>query len=126
MTKFKQNQKNHFYHSNLFFLFILIVILIFSYNLFVLVKKEKETTRKKAIVVNQLDLLEKREDLLNKDIDKLKTDIGIEESIRDKYQVALAGEKVVAIVDSQQTTSEAQEEVIDHSFWGFIKRMFKK
>lgn len=91
-----------------------------------MVKKEKETTRKKAMVVNQLDLLAKREDLLNKDIDKLKTDIGIEESIRDKYKVAFAGEKVVAIVDSQQTTSEAQEEVIDHSFWGFAKRMFKK
>ena len=47
--------------------------------------------------------LEKREKMLNSQIDRLKTDKGAEEEIRKKFMVGKAGEEVIIIVDENKT-----------------------
>ena len=56
---------------------------------------------------------------------RLQTEDGKEEIIREKYQVAREGEKMVIIVDEKDNVSLTEKEDIDHSFWGWIKRIFK-
>ena len=52
------------------------------------------------------------------DIKKLNTDEGIEETIREKFQVAKEGEKVVIIVDRENIESNIYPEKKSES--GFI------
>lgn len=123
MRDFNKKHKSKFWHSPLFLLFLLCVLVIFSYNTIGLFKKEIETTKKKTLVLDRIDSLNKRKDVLNNDINKLKTEEGIESVIRDKYQVVKEGEKMLVIVDDE---NEDQNEEIknDHSFWGWIKKTF--
>ncbi len=88
-----------------------------------LIKKERETSRNKSLELNKIDELRKREVTLSSEIDKLNTPEGIETSVRDKFQVVKPGEKEVLIVQDQTKVSSL-DIVIDHSFWGYIKKMF--
>ena len=89
-------------------------------------EKERETAKKKDIILANIETLRKREDTLTTDINKLKTEDGIEETIRDKYQVVKEGEKMVTIVDEEKKNSvEVGAPVDDSSFLGWIKRLFK-
>jgi cell division protein FtsB len=89
-------------------------------------EKERETAKKKDIILANIETLRKREDTLTTDINKLKTEDGIEETIRDKYQVVKEGEKMVTIVDEEKKNNvEVEAPVEDSSFLGWIKRLFK-
>jgi cell division protein FtsB len=91
-----------------------------------LIQKERETSKNKISELKKIDELKKRKETLSKDIDKLNTEEGIEESVRDKFQVVKPGEKMVVIVDENANQSILPEENVDHSFWGYIKRLFSK
>ncbi len=130
MTEWKGKNKNsskyNFWHSPLALGILFFLIILFAYNMIGLVKKERETNRNKASELNKIEELRKREQSLTTDIDKLNTDQGIEESIRDKFQVVKPGEKMVVIIDEKENTILPSDTTIDHSFWGYIKRMFKR
>lgn len=125
MAEWKSKKKGSFWHSPLALIIILLVLVIFSYNMIGLIGKERETTKNKLSELNKLEDLRKREASLNKEIDRLNTSEGIEESVREKFQVVKPGEKMVVIVEEEKK-KPADEESSDHSFWGFIKRMFSK
>ena len=127
MAEFKKQKSNSFWHSPLALVVLFFILIIFIYNMVGLVKKERETSLKKSQILEQIDSLHKREDVLNNDISKLETDEGIEETIRDKYQLAKPNEKMVVIVDGEKLDSKDTEDVsTDHSFWGWIKKIFSK
>jgi hypothetical protein len=65
-----------------------------------------------------------RQTELSARIAKLSTDEGIEESIRDKYQVAKVGESIVTIVDQQPSTIPPYSTTEKHGFWVWIKSFF--
>ncbi len=125
MKQWKKNQKNSFWHSPLVLLVFFCLLVLFAYNMIGLIRKERETNKNKISELAKIDELRKREADLDKDISKLNTTQGIEESIRDKFQVVKPGEKMVIIVDEQEKKPQ-DEETKDHGFWGFIKRMFSK
>ena len=125
MAQFKKKNKYQFWHSPLALGVIFCVLIIFSYNMIGLIKKERETGRNKASELAKIDDLRKREAILRKDIDRLNTDAGIEESVRDKFQVVKPGEKMVVIVDPEES-KPGEDENTDHGFWAFIKRLFSK
>ena len=125
MSEFKKKNQYPFLHSPLVLIVLFCLLLIFSYNVMKLIEKERETSRNKIMVLNKIDELKAREASLNSDIDKLKTDKGIEDTIRSKFQVAKPGEKVVAIVDEEEKKPTIPEKE-DHSFWSWVKGMFNK
>jgi cell division protein FtsB len=126
MTKFNNNKINYkFWHSPIVLIFLFCILVLFGYKIIDLIKKQIETAHKKELVLNQIDSLQKRQTSLSSDILKLGTDEGKEEIIREKYQVAKDGEKVVVIVDDSKSSSGPESGKIDHSFWGWIKRTFK-
>ncbi|MCX6753904.1 MAG: septum formation initiator family protein [Candidatus Nomurabacteria bacterium] len=102
------------------------ILVLFIYNIIGLMEKERETAKKKDIILANIETLRNRESILTTDINKLKTEDGIEETIRDKYQVVKEGEKMVTIVDEEKKNNvEVEAPVKDSSFLGWIKRLFK-
>ena len=126
MSQFKNKDKYRFWHSPITLLVLFLIIILFAYNTIGLIEKERETNKNKISELKKIDDLRKRESDLSKDISKLNTDEGIEESVRDKFQVVKPGEKMVVIVDEKEKELVEEETLTDHSFWGFIKRMFGK
>jgi len=125
MSEFNRKQKNNLWHSPLVLMVLFGVVGLFLYNIVGLVEKERETAKKKELILNQIETLRVREESLTSDIERLKTEEGIEETIRDKYQVVKEGEKMVVIVDQEKVEEAAvKEETKDHSFWGWIKKTF--
>jgi len=127
MAEFKKKNTKNFWDSPITLVVLFCILVVFSYNMFGLIQKERETSAKKVLILDNIDALNKREVMLKSDIAKLSTDEGIEETIRDKYQVAKPDEKMVVIVDDQNTNaSNDQDEKNSHSFWGWIKKTFSK
>jgi cell division protein FtsB len=90
-----------------------------------LIKKERETSRNKAAELAKINEFRKRQALLSTEIEKLNTPQGIEESVRDKFQVVKPGEREVLIIQDQES-AQSSDTLADHSFWGYIKRLFNR
>lgn len=126
MAQFKKHENYRFWHSPIALGILLLLVIAFMYNVFGLIEKTRETSKKKELMLEQIDNLHKRESSLTTDISKLETEQGIEDTIRDKYQVAKEGEKMVVIVDEERKESEIIDSTINHDFWSWIKKIFKK
>lgn len=126
MTEWKR--KNYkFWHSPIALISLFCVVVFFGYKMIDLIETERETSNKKELILDQINNLKDRENSLNNDILKLNTEEGREEVIREKYQVAKKGEKMVIIVDE-----ESREDLVNdgrkngHGFWNWVKGIFKK
>lgn len=62
-------------------------------------QQERITRVNKNQRIEYLEELENREDALQKEIDRLNTGRGVEEEIRQKFEVAKEGEEVIVIVE---------------------------
>ncbi len=125
MYHFKKKAEYTFWHSPLVLALLFVIVIVFAYNLIGLLEKERETSKKKELALDQIEALKKRELTLKTDIARLETDEGIESAIREKYQVVKPGEKVVTIVDEPESIGEGDDQSRSHGFWNFIKRIFR-
>ena len=125
MTKGKRNDYK-FWHSPIALVILFFVLVLFGYKIIDLVKKNKETAEKKELALEEIDRLQKREQSLTSDISKLNTEEGKEEIIREKFQVAKQGEKMVTIVDDDSKDSSSTDTKVRHGFWNWIKKIFNK
>lgn len=125
MREFKKKNQYSFWHSPIILGVLFCILVIFSFNVIKLIEKERLTSRNKIIELNKIEELKQREASLNSDIEKLGTDNGIEDTIRNKFPVAKPGEKVVSIVDEEEKKPIIEEEN-NHGFWSWIKGMFSK
>lgn len=125
MVNFKKN-KYQFWHSPFALIILLGVFFLFLFNIIDLVKKERDTANTKVLIENKKeDLLEKKASL-EESIERLKTEEGEEEIIRDKYQVAKQGEKMVVIVDEEPILPEKEEVIREKGgLWEFFKNIFR-
>jgi cell division protein FtsB len=70
-------------------------------------KKESLSRESLDSITKQYDGLNSREKMLSSEIDKLKTDVGVEEEIRSKFDVEKPGEETVVIIDSSSSAETA-------------------
>lgn len=124
MKKLNKNQYK-FWHSPFALIVLFSIIIIFGYNMIGLLDKKRDTTEKKEQILSQIEELKEREQTLQKNNLKLETEEGKEEIIREKYQVAKEGEKVIIIVD-EVDSSKIEEENENGSLWDWIKKKFSK
>lgn len=87
-------------------------------------KKERESRLNRERAEELLGTLQAREKTLAGDIEKLKTDRGLEEEIRERFPVAREGEEVVVIVEPVGDAS-AKKALPAVGFWERLKRFFK-
>lgn len=127
MFEFNRKNKYNFWHSPLALIVFFCILILFVYNIIGLLEKERETAKKKNMILANIENLRKRENTLNNEIEKLKTEEGIEETIREKYQVVKEGEKMVVIVDEEKLNKGVEENTVDsNKFLEWVKRLFKR
>jgi cell division protein FtsB len=119
----KKNTKK-MWHSPLMLFVLLSVLLVFMYNMVGLVEKTNETSKKKKIVLSQVESLSERQKVLEENIKKLQTENGTEVELRDKYHLVKEGEQMVVIVDEQANTSGPDTVVAPkRNFLQFLKNL---
>lgn len=126
MRQFKNRNLNSFWYSPLALAALFCILAVFVYNVVGLIQKERETNKNKNNVIENVDELNNREKFLTDSINKLKTEEGKEELLREKYQVVRPNEKMVVIVNNQTDTSPNISEKANHNFWAWFVGLFNK
>lgn len=124
MAKFKKNNYR-FWHSPFVLLLLFLFLSFFIYSVINLIDRGIDTSKKKEAILEEIEELKQKEQILNSNILKLKTEEGVEEIIREKYQVAKEGEKVIIIVDNDRDVNKKYQEETRHSFWRWFCDIFK-
>ena len=106
-------------------IFLGVVVLVFAWSVFGLVSRMQETMRNKKVVQDKIENLQKEKEKLISDINKLETDKGMEENIREKFGLAKDGEGMVVVVDDKNTPQNDAENKTN-GFLSFFKNWFKK
>lgn len=82
-----------------FFVVLLIASVFLTHGVWGVYQKERQTRINKQQRLAHLDELNTRREALEKEINQLSTERGIDEEIRQKFEVAMEGEEVIVIVD---------------------------
>ena len=96
-----------------------VLVVWFSYQVFIVYEKDKQARERRAESVALLQELEGRKNQLRSEVERLSTDRGIEEEIRDRFEVAREGEQVIVIVDAPEESKQKPEKKK-----GFFERLF--
>ena len=99
-----------------------LAVLFFAWSVFGFWGKMEETRKERAITEKKVAELEEKKEKLASDIEKLGTEEGVEENIREKFGLAREGEGVIIIVDDQEPQLEGAEK---GGFWNWLKNLFK-
>ena len=91
-------------------IFLIIVSIFLTHGVWGVFQKEHQTSLIRKQRLSHLEELKTREDVLVKEINRLNTDRGIEEEIRQKFEVARPGEEVIVIVEQPLNPSLTQIE----------------
>jgi cell division protein FtsB len=110
----KSNLKRILYSRIVLFL-LGVLLLFFAWGVFGFMNKMKTTTENKKILLGKIMDLQNKKEKLTTDIEKLKTEEGIEENIRTKFGLAKEGEEMTVVVDSQEKSKEIDPE--NEGFW---------
>jgi cell division protein FtsB len=123
MAQFKglTKKKSKFLTSRLALAGLSVLTLFILYGLVGMIRKSIEAGQNEATALRQLTTFNAQAADLGAQIDKLKTDQGVEANIRDKFRVVKNGEGLTVIVDDPKSaaTDPAQQD-------GWFVRMFKK
>lgn len=105
-------------------LFVLIILIIFlakaTYNIY---QKAEFSSENYTSVDSEYSKLKDRHVMLKSEIERLKTDSGVEEEIRGKFSVAKPGETVVTIINSNNKDESSNTET--NSFWSKFLNIFR-
>lgn len=125
MRNFQQKSKwKKLSQSNLALGALGVLLLFFAWNVFGLVGKMEDTVKNKKIAENKVADLQAQKTKLSSDVERLKTEGGVEETIRDKFGLVREGEDVIVIVDDKTPAPETQE-ANSSGFFSFFKNLFK-
>jgi len=100
-----------------------VLVFIFAYGLVGFMGKMQVTIENRKIAENKVIELQTEKDKLSSDISKLKTNSGVEESIRDKFGLAKEGEGEIVIVDDKNASEIPKQE--SNGFFSFLKNLLK-
>ncbi|MCR4334526.1 MAG: septum formation initiator family protein [Patescibacteria group bacterium] len=126
MLEFKkrQNIKKRIYSPLV--VFVLFVILVFGFDSVWGIYKKKQMSDNNLVLTQQgFDKLKNRYDTLKEEVDRLNTQEGIEEEIRNKFSVVKEGEQVAIIVESTNKATTTLEFLKTETLWDKIVGWFK-
>lgn len=101
---------------------LLLVILFFiahgTWNVF---KRSHQSDQKLVLAEESLAKFEEKRDTITQEIERLETNVGIEEEIRSKFDLAREGEKSIVIVDEEVVEVPEPEKGKFETLWGHFK-----
>ena len=116
MRNFQQKRGfRNILHSKPVLVLLGILVLFFAWGVTGFLGKMNITRENRKIVENKVAELQKEKEKLSSDIAKLKTDQGVEESIREKFGLAKEGEGQIVIVEDKNPPA-----ITDTSSGGFF------
>lgn len=127
MAEFQtKKDSKRIWHSPLMLFVLLFILLLFMYNMIGLLEKARDTSQKREMVLSQMNSITERQQIEEKNIAKLQTNSGIEETLRDKYHLVKEGEQMVVIVDQDVDKLNKKEEKSSKlGIVQFFKNLFK-
>ena len=120
----EKNKLKKFMQSKPVLVIFAIVVILFAWNIVNLTIKLRETYKNKNIEQQKISDLEARKAKLTGDIQKLSTDEGKEEVIRENFGMVKEGEDVVVIVDDKNV-NEGELKPEQGGIINFFKNLFK-
>ena len=124
MREFQQRKMfRSLMYSKLAIFLLLVVFLFFIFSIIGVYGKNRKATGKNNEVESELNELRKKKDYFESEIDRLNTNAGAEEELRDKFQIAKPGERVLIIVDDDKDgKGESSQEKSPNWFWRIFGR----
>ena len=105
-------------------IFLGIIIIALAWSVLGLIGKTMETAKNRKLAEEKIAELEQKKIKLTSDIEKLNTDRGMEENIRDKFGLAKEGEGMILVVDDK-TVEGVNKEPESNGFFSIIKGWFE-
>jgi cell division protein FtsB len=118
----KRHIKNIIY-SKVSFIILFVLVIFLGRATYDIYKKSRLSSGNYVEVKRDYESLQARKEMLESEISRLKTDNGIEEEIRGKFNVAKPGETVVTIISGSSSTSTDTN--TNKGFWSNFWEMFK-
>ncbi len=119
-----KKQNKNFFKSKFVLIFLLIILIIFISNVIKLAIKAIDTKEKKELAYNRIIELKKQKEKLEYDLQKLNTEKGIEENIREKFGLGKEGEGMIVLVE-EENLKELNINKNKNNFFYFLKNLFK-
>jgi cell division protein FtsB len=124
MIDFQQKKQfKKIIYSKIFFVIFIILIFFLGRATYNIYNKSKLSYDNYIIVKRDYENLKDRKGMLVSEINRLKTDSGIEEEIRDKFNVAKPGETVVTVISSSSVSADINDS--NKGFWSGLWGIFK-
>ncbi len=106
MLDFQQKRKLRNVAYGRVTLCVLAILVLFSFrSVWLVYQKQRESEGLKSLALAQVSQLSTRQREMDSEIAKLQTPQGVDEEIRDKFNVAKPGENMVVIVDDQSSST---------------------
>jgi cell division protein FtsB len=121
----KRGAFGRFFQSKPVLVLLTLVLLVFVWNIFKLAGKMEETSKNRKMEEARIADLEKRKEKLTEDIQRLNTEQGKEEVIRENFSQAKEGEELIVIVEDQKKET-AEKKAEPGGMMGFFQNLFKK
>lgn len=110
--------------SKILLIFMFLVLLFLSKGAFSAYSKERDSRVEVERVFKEKEALDKRYQIMSEQSDILKSDIGIESEIRNKFDVVKSGEGVIVIVDKDMPIIEEDKRGVLKRFWDSVRGAF--
>ncbi len=91
---------------------LFVIALLLSLSVYERFTREREMAARRHELEGKLEELQAQATALEAEVGRLKSDRGIEEELRDRYEVARSGEQVVVIVGEQQGTTASSTNTV--------------
>lgn len=105
--------------------FLLVLVFLVGWSAFVRYQIAAEMSDRRELAAQEASLLRSQKDALQEQVEYLSNERGIEAEMRRQFDVALEGEQVVVIVESEKgpevlplsASSEKDEKAAWYQFW---------
>ena len=119
-----QGKKSHrFFKSNIFAVILTVILLMALRNVWDVYKKNDMARINKEEAETRLSELETKKNNLEFEISRLGSDRGVEEELRERFQVTKPGEQVLVIVDKNtemKTPAEVPQTILQKIWTGLL------
>lgn len=125
MKDFQQLHKNKpKKRSKLLLLLMLVIVISLARGSMSTYFKERESRIEVQRVLAEKQELEGRYSVISEQSDALKSDIGVETEIRNKFDVVKKGEGVIVVVEKEAPVIEEEKKGVLRRFWDSVRGVF--
>jgi len=125
MMEFQEKRRlRRFLYSKITLTLLVILILIVADAVWNIYQKQALSKANLAKTAAVYESLQAREKMLSSEIERLQTESGTEEEIREKYGLVKPGEEVIVVVDKDDN-SDNHSTSTPISFWQKVKDWLK-